>query len=63
LVFIYITRLAWARRALRGRRGGLEPAALGRDQDGLGAIDGAELAVDVVQVRPDGARRVALPCS
>src|SRR5919198_5962924 len=29
----------------------LEPAALGRVQDRLRAIDGAELAVDVVQVR------------
>src|SRR4029077_11164462 len=35
----------------------LQPAALGRDEDGLGAIDGAELAVDVVQVRAHRARR------
>src|SRR3954469_18063955 len=35
----------------------LEPAALGRDEDGLGAVDRAELAVDVVQVRADRARR------
>jgi hypothetical protein len=27
---------------------GLQPAAFGGDEDGLGAIDGAELAVDVV---------------
>ena len=31
----------------------LEPAALGSDQDGLGAVDRAELAVDVVQVGAD----------
>ena len=36
---------------------GLEPAALGGDEDGLGAVDRAELAVDVVQVRADRARR------
>src|SRR5271165_2925243 len=35
----------------------LQPAALGRDQHGLGAIDRAELAVDVVQVRAHCARR------
>src|ERR1700692_2160930 len=35
----------------------LQPAALGRDQHRLRAIDGAELAVDVVQVRAHGARR------
>src|SRR4029079_12020002 len=41
----------------QGREAGLlEPAALGRVQDGLRAIDGAELAVDVVQVGPHGAR-------
>ena len=39
---------SWARSSSRLS---LEPAALGRDQDGLGAVDGAELAVDVVQVR------------
>ena len=50
--------IAWfATRAAAGRRRGSDPAALGRDQDGLGAVDGAELAVDVVEVRPDGARR------
>src|SRR5690348_10630349 len=38
-------------------RRGLQPAALGRDEDGLGAVDRAELAVDVVQMRADGARR------
>src|SRR5438105_5192477 len=35
----------------------LQPAALGGDQDGLGAVDSAELAVDVVQVGAHGARR------
>src|SRR2546429_3379026 len=35
----------------------LQPAALGGDQHGLGAVDGAELAVDVVQVGAHGARR------
>ena len=39
----------------RARR--LQPAALGGDQHGLGAVDGAELAVDVVQVRAHRARR------
>ena len=34
-----------------------DPAALGGDQDGLRAVDGPELAVDVVQVGPNGARR------
>src|SRR3954447_7489033 len=34
---------------------GLEPAALGGVQDGLRAIDGAELAVDVVKMGADGA--------
>src|SRR5438309_4507571 len=38
-------------------RSGLQPAALGGDQNGLRAVDGAELAVDVVQVGADGARR------
>src|SRR4051812_6304526 len=38
-------------------RSGLQPAALGGDEDGLGAVDRAELAVDVVQVRAHGARR------
>jgi len=41
----------------RRGRGGSDPAALGGDEDGLGAVDGAELPVDVVQVRADGARR------
>ena len=35
----------------------LDPAALGGDQDGLGAVDGAELPVDVVEVGADGAGR------
>src|SRR3954452_24438986 len=38
-------------------RAGLQPAALGSDEAGLGAVDRAELAVDVVQVRADRARR------
>src|SRR5258708_34613928 len=33
-----------------------QPAALGGNQHGLGAVHRAELAVDVVQVGPDGAR-------
>jgi hypothetical protein len=50
--------LAWWlwRRWSEDRAGRLDPAALGGDEDGLGAIDRAELAVDVVQVGPDGAR-------
>src|SRR4051812_36602506 len=35
----------------------LQPAALPGDQYGLRAVDGAELAVDVVEVRAHGARR------
>src|SRR5882757_5557748 len=35
----------------------LQPAALGGHEDGLRAVDRAELAVDVVQVRADRARR------
>ena len=35
----------------------VDPAALGGDQDGLGAIHRAELAVDVVQMGANGARR------
>ncbi|HVE69280.1 MAG TPA: VanZ family protein [Solirubrobacteraceae bacterium] len=35
----------------------LDPAALGGDEDRLGAVDGAELPVDVVQVGADGAGR------
>src|SRR5438876_11072479 len=38
-------------------RSALEPAALGGDEHGLGAIDSAELAVDVVQVSAHGAGR------
>lgn len=46
------------RRRARARRGDRsEPAALGGDQDGLGPVDRAQLAVDVVQVGSDGARR------
>src|SRR4051794_27776937 len=45
----------WRRRARDGGR--LQPAALRGDEDGLGAVDRAELAVDVVQVGADGARR------
>jgi len=40
---------------LRRRRS--EPAALGGHEDGLGAVDGAELPVDVVEVGADRARR------
>ncbi len=48
---------AWAlSRALRRRRRS-QPAALGGDEDGLRAVDGAHLAVDVVQVGADGAGR------
>src|SRR4051794_35306454 len=43
-----LTRAADARLALK-------PAALGGVQDGLGAIDGAELAVDVVKMGADRA--------
>ena len=43
----------WLRR--RARR--LDPAALGGDEDGLRPVDRTELAVDVVQVGADGARR------
>src|SRR3954451_18682329 len=39
------------------RPSGLEPAALGGHKDGLGAVDGSELAVDVVQVGAHGAGR------
>lgn len=54
--------IAWALdRRLRKRRkpGGerSEPAALGGDQDRLGAVDRPELAVDVVQVGAHGAGR------
>jgi hypothetical protein len=46
---------AWRERP--GGRGGLEPAALGRGQDGLGPVDRPELAVDVVEVGAHGAGR------
>src|SRR5579875_4006567 len=36
---------------------GSQPAALGGDEDGLRAVDRAELAVDVVQMRAHRARR------
>ena len=54
--------LAWLvdRRLPAGRRRSRtdsEPAALGGDEDGLGAVDRAELAVDVVEVGADGAGR------
>src|SRR5450631_1108743 len=39
-----------------GNPGVLQPAALGGHQHGLGAIDRAELSVDVVKVRAHGAR-------
>src|SRR6266571_2978410 len=42
---------------LTGPAEGLQPAALGRVQDRLRAIDGAELAVDVVKVRAHRAGR------
>ena len=51
----------WGRR--RGQRAGRagpddsDPAAFGGDEHGLGAVDRPELAVDVVQVGADGARR------
>jgi hypothetical protein len=51
--------VAWVTwRALARRRPGrrLDPAALGGDEHGLGAVDRAELAVDVVEMRADGAR-------
>src|SRR5579864_3540886 len=35
----------------------LQPAALGGDEDGLRPVDGAELAVDVVEVGANCARR------
>src|SRR4051812_39573906 len=44
-------RLRDVARAAEGSAAGLEPAALRGEQDGLGAVDRAELAVDVVQVR------------
>src|SRR3954454_22313639 len=59
-VVIEITTDDCSRAAGSGAAGGvsgLQPAALGRDQDGLSAVNRAELAVDVVQVRADRARR------
>ena len=53
---IAVAWVGW--RALARRRAArpLDPAALGGDEHGLGAVDRAELAVDVVEMRPDGAR-------
>ena len=46
----------WTRSRERARtRRRLDPAALGRDQDGLRPVDRPQLAVDVVQVGADGA--------
>jgi VanZ family protein len=46
------------RRWLRRRRvGRSDPAALGGDQDRLGAVDRSQLPVDVVEVGADGAGR------
>src|SRR6266516_5908959 len=44
-------------RAWITRIGPLDPAAVARDQNRLGAVDGADLAVDVVQVGSDRAHR------
>jgi hypothetical protein len=41
----------------RARREWLDPAALGRDEHRLRAVDGAQLPVDVVEVGADGAGR------
>lgn len=50
--------IAWALdRRLRRRGRVSEPAALGGREDGLRAVDRAELPVDVVQVGSDGAGR------
>src|ERR1700726_62333 len=57
LLEIEIIALGGSCTAGRSDRSDLQPAALGRDQHGLRTIDGAELAVDVVQVRAHGARR------
>ena len=46
---------AWAVDTRLRRRRRSQPAALGGDQDGLGAIDRSELAVDVVEVGADRA--------
>jgi hypothetical protein len=52
---VAVAWLAW-RALVRRRERALDPAALGGDEHGLGAVDRAELAVDVVEVRADGAR-------
>ncbi len=45
----------WSRARAKARRRRLDPAALGGDQHGLGAVDRPQLAVDVVEVGADGA--------
>jgi VanZ family protein len=45
------------RRWWRRRARGSDPAALGGDQDRLGAVDRSQLPVDVVEVGADGAGR------
>jgi VanZ family protein len=47
--------VAWALWSRRPRRDGSDPAALGGDEDGLGAVDRAHLPVDVVEVGANGA--------
>jgi VanZ family protein len=53
---VAVAWLAWRALARRRRERRLDPAALGGDEHGLGAVDGAELAVDVVEMRADRAR-------
>src|SRR3977135_3209562 len=55
LLVIEITAAMLRERGPGPPAGWLEPAALGGDQDRLSAVHGAELAVDVVQVRAHGA--------
>jgi VanZ family protein len=52
---IAVAWLAW-RALARRRERRLDPAALGGDEHGLGAVDRAELAVDVVEMGADRAR-------
>ena len=47
----------WLWTRARRRSEPLDPAALGGDEDSLGAVDRAQLPVDVVQVGADGAGR------
>ncbi len=47
----------WLRERRRRRGRESDPAALGGDQDRLGAVDRSQLAVDVVEVGADGAGR------